>query len=132
MMFGKLLKKVGAISLAPIVSSVLYLELSLSRTNILDPWRFEIERFYCTMFACLVFTFPLVPFFWRLFLRRFIFDFTLTLQWKSIIVIWNPLCSLWFVWTQQAYLRWLRQNFWSKQKKKTCGVNINQNGSVIS
>ena len=47
MIFGKLLKKVGAISLVPIISSFLYLELTLSRTNIFDPWRFEIERFYC-------------------------------------------------------------------------------------
>ena len=28
-----------------------YLELSLSRTNILVPWRFEIERFYCRSFT---------------------------------------------------------------------------------
>ena len=47
MIFGKLLKKIGAISLVPIISSFLYLKLSLCRTNILIPWRFEIERFYC-------------------------------------------------------------------------------------
>ena len=41
MIFGKLLKKVGAICLVPIKSFFLYLELSLSRTNTLVPWTFR-------------------------------------------------------------------------------------------